>query len=228
MNLGGTIIAILAVCLLAAIGQAVEVTVTLSDGTKLVMQEPVDMMQENWSQMQSRLPAVFLLVSDEQLSHEEKIKQLLVTARVLGNLYVDRYDRAVGVTDEGVDMFKVEATIEKARRGEVSPEVQKAIREGEVAGYWSSMIQDYARELGLAVPVMPPPNTDPEFLEKYLSHVSRGDSPEIYEEVLRRVAQHDPGALETYLQNAPAEQRETLGRILQTTPSHHEAPQGPR
>jgi hypothetical protein len=228
MNMTRMIVAIVAACLYAATARAVEVTVILSDGTKLVMQEPVDMMDENWSQMQSRLPAVFLLVSDEQLSHEEKIKQLLVTARVLGNLYVDRYNKAVGVTDEGVDMFKVEEIVEKERRGEVSPEVQKAIREGEVAAHWSWMIQDYARERGLAVPVMPPPNTHPEFLEKYFSHVSRGDSPEIYEEVLRRVAQHDPGALETYLQNAPAEKRETLGRILQTPSSYREVPQALR
>lgn len=193
-----------------------DATVELSDGDRITLTEPVDVVSATWETSKDALPRVFLMVEEGLESEDEKIVQLLTTARVIGLLYIDRAGKITGGGGDDFDMSKAEEAGDNALKGNLGPKAKEAIEESGAVTVWWSMLEDRARELNREFPNDPRwatnwsmalPNTSMGFLNAYADMIKDGDDSEIYSEIVARVAKNDPLLFSSYLSEATPERR---------------------
>lgn len=194
-----------------------EVEVTLSDGTVLKMQEPTDMMGATWAGVGGDLPAAFLIVGTNGLSDDDKLRQLLDTTRGLGSLFGKRYDRAVGATDEYGDLAKIEQILRDDREGKTDPQTSAAVRKGEAVAFWTVMLEDHAKSLGVA----PGGNggatggLEAARLDEYVRQIRRGEDADVYETAIKAAAKDNRAELAKFIAKASPEDIYLVEKILE-------------
>lgn len=200
-------------------GFGAEATVTLSDGSKIRMTEPVDTVGPNWENLKNRVPRVFFTVGENTAnptSTKEKISQLLATARSIGLLYLNRSEKATGGQQVDIDMLEREKEDTAVRAGKRGPKAKEAVEKGDAVVLWWSMLEGKAKELGIKKLTDPPysPNAGTIFMDEYIDMVEKGNDPDIYSEVIVKVVKTNPSAFFSYLQKASPERRKIVEEIV--------------
>lgn len=195
-----------------------EVSVTLSDGSTLEMEEPTDMLGMTWEDARQHLPRILLTVDGDADSTSEKLGQLLSTAGSIGHLYVQRYDQTVGYAEDGGDLTKIEDSLTRIREGKGKPGSKEAVEQGEAVVFWTAMLEDNAAKLKIKAPTRAAPNTSKTFIDLYAGMVESGESPGIYSEAIRQAARDNPSAVNSYLKSATPERVNLITRITAGTP----------
>lgn len=203
----------------------VDFTVELSDGDRVTLTEPVDVVSATWETSKDALPRVFLLVDEGLKDKDGNLVQLLTTARVIGLLYLNRADKITGGSGGDFDMSKAEEARDNALKGKLGPEAKEALKESDAVTVWWSMLEDRARELKGKFPNDPRwttnwglflPNTSMIFMNAYADMIKDGDDSEIYSEIVARIAKNDPLLFSSYLAKTTPERRQLLERLVKS------------
>lgn len=193
--------------------EAKDISVTLNDGSSLVLTEPVDVMGLTWEKVKNALPPVFLIVEGGGMTDDEKIIQLLSTVNSVGRLYISRYDNVVGGAEDGADMFKVEERLSRIKSGKGTASETGAVLQGEAVALWGAMLSDKAEKDRLDPPNNTSAPSGKTFLDEYLRAVEEGENVDIYSEVLINVAKDNPAVFSSYLDKVTPERRTVLKEI---------------
>jgi hypothetical protein len=193
--------------------EAKDIRVTLSDGSSLVLTEPVDVMGLTWEKVRNALPPVFLIVERGGMTDAEKIVQLLSTVNSVGQLYISQYDSVIGASEDGADMFAVEENLSKIKSGKGTDSETKSVLRGEAVALWGVMLSDKAEMDGLNPTGSTSAPSGEAFLDEYSRAVEAGENVDIYTEALINVARENPAVFSSYLDKVTPERRATLEKI---------------
>lgn len=189
-----------------------EVSVPVTNWKSIRMQEPRDAMDVTWKSSGGSLPAIFLL-TDGGANDDEKLSQLLTTARIIGHLYVDKYDKAVGGAEDGADLAKVEEAVRQARSGKLGADAGRAVASGEAVMLWASMLDDLVLASKSSAKAGTVPVATTTFLDAYVSLSDKGGDADIYQKALNMVAVGQPQLFDKYLSGKDAAEASRIRQL---------------